>query len=169
MNKFAHLPDNPECNYFVENAALCPPRLTDIGPKSKNRCVTLRRRDKWKGYALLPDEAFYPKGVPEEPPVETDPHRARSKRNYYAKGVPEAHKRKNSKTNRRYWARNADRINAGRREKYATNRAFREEQKARQRKGWVSRKDLVNQARREKYAREKEAKKNRELSGAVGV
>ena len=88
MNKFAHLPDNPECNYFVENAALCPPRLTDIGPKSKNRCVTLRRRDKWKGYALLPDEAFYPKGVPEEPPVETDPHRARSKRNYYARAFP---------------------------------------------------------------------------------
>ena len=154
-DRFAHLPDNPESGYFIENAKLSAPRLRDMDSKSTNLCVTLRRKQKYRDMCLLPMEAFYPKGVPEEPPVETDPHRARSKRNYYAKGVPEAGKRKDSKTNRRYWAKNADVINAKRRERYATNKDYRELQKARQRKSWASRKDLVNETRRENYRQQK--------------
>lgn len=152
MNQFDHL---PTIEFTLTHPDDCAPRMRDIGAQSKNLCVKLRRKDKWRNVCLLPAEAFYPKGVPEEPPEETDPNKARSRRNYYARGVPEAGKRKNSSTNRKYWAAHADVINAKRRARYAEDSAHRESLKARSRKNWKSRKELVNAARRERYAQEK--------------
>ena len=101
-------------DYYGENARKCAGSITDIGTKSTNLCVILRRKAKYKNLCFLPDEAFYPDGVPVEPPIET---RRNSQPRTVLSDKPE---------------------NVRRRERYANDREYRESQKGRTRKNYYS-------------------------------
>ena len=160
-------------NYFVENEKKCPPRMVDAaGDKSTNLCVKLRRKAKWKGYAILPDEAFYPKGVPDatmqtrrnsgsdiplsdkpsnvsrreryaNDPDYRDAHKVRTRRNYKSNPVPRKRSKHKKGYDRAYWLRNRENINAKRRERYANDPIYREAHLSKQREGHKARKEKV--------------------------
>ena len=157
-------------NYFVDNAKKCAPPIIDIGTKSKNRCVTLRRRNKWKGYAILPDEAFYPQGIPDatmqtrrnsissgialsdkpsnvrrreryaNDPEYREAHRLRTRRNYKSNPVPRKRSKHKRGYDRAYWLRNREKINAKRRERYANDPVYRETHLSKQREAHKAKK-----------------------------
>lgn len=137
---------------FNENRAVLPPE-----PDKQSAChsVKLRRSKKWAGTCILPTKAFFPNGLPKQPKLVDTQHARRNRERYHENPLqgqiararqrlsPEAKAR-----SKKYWEKRKDKANAQRREKYATDKEFREAHKADSRKRWETRKHIVNPMRR---------------------
>lgn len=149
-----------ELDFKMDNARLCAPPITDIGNSSTNLCVVLRRRNKWKGYALLPDEAFYGK---DKVPVKPTPNEERQnrkpteglsdkpenvrRRELYAND-PEYRAKSKARSRRKYRSKSVPRpeLDRGKRVNSQTN----------DQRYWERNKDRINAERRKRYAEDAE-------------
>ena len=149
-----------EPSYYVENKKLCAPPITDIGNSSTNLCVTLRRKAKWKGYCLLPDEAFYGKGkVPVAP--DPKPKRQNNRRTEGLSDKPENVRRREQYANDPEYrakskARSARKYQSQGVPRPELDRQRRKNSRKSDNRYWERNKNRINAKRREQYAEDAE-------------